>query len=307
MEQVQKTWDDWATETFVGDNYYYYKTKWEHQTPERSFTSWNWAAFFFPFYWLIYRKMYFYSFFFFLASIIGYILPIGLILHGLAGAYANYIYYKTCNTTIRTASQYNNDDALSYLKRKGGTNLLGVILTIAAILIVIGTIFWGLTLLADTSGTTSAPNENTYDAISVNKEIIATAPKSYEQETDNSNDLYLYDDIKDSELIFNIYYKDDYQDTVNEQYFMDNMIDYFNTEYTLSPVNNKEMLTLDHQAPQTLYKSTIGTNILYFYFTCEKFDKYYVLTTFTIRPSDWDRVSKEISDTISSVRPNDTL
>lgn len=222
------------------------------------------------------------------------------------GVYGNYLYLKTCNTTIRTASQYSNNDAVTYIKKKGGTNSLGVILTIVAILVVTGTILLGLILLADTD-TTSAPNENTYNAISVNKEIIATAPKSYEQETDNSNDLYLYDDIKDSELIFNIFYKDDYKDTVNEQYFMDKMIDYFNTEYTLSPVNNKEMLTLDHQAPQTLYKSTIGTNILYFYFTCEKFEKYYVLTTFTVRPSDWDRTSKEIADTISSVRPNDTL
>jgi hypothetical protein len=307
MENQQRSWEDWATETFVGSNYYYYKTKWEHQTPDRSFTSWNWAAFFVPFYWMIYRKMYLYAFLFFIASIVGTIFPIGLIFHCLVGVFANYLYLKTCNTTIKTASQYNNENAMTYIKKKGGTNGLGVILTIVSIFVVSIMIFLGIILLADNSDTSAVLNQNTYDAISLNKDIIVTAPNSYEQEVDDTNDLYLYDTIKSSELIFNVYYKDDYEDTVNEQYFMDLIKGYFESKYSLTPVNNKEMLTLDHQAPQTLYSTTIGTNILYFYFTCEKFDKYYVLTTFTIKPSDWDRVKGEISDAISSVRPNDTL
>ncbi len=307
MENQQRSWEDWATETFVGSNYYYYKKKWEYQIPDRSFTSWNWAAFFFPFYWMIYRKMYLYSFLFFIAGIVGSIFPVGLIFHCLIGVYGNYLYFKTCNNTIRTASQYNNENAIVYLKKKGGSNLLGVILTIVSFLVVTAMVFLGVILFADNSDTSSVSNQNTYDAISVNKDIIVTAPNNFEQEKDDINDLYLYDDIKNSELIFNVYYKDDYQDTVNEQYFIDLIKDYFDSKYSLSPVNNKEMLTLDHQAPQNLYTSTIGTNVLYFYFTCEKFDKYYVLTTFTIRPSDWNRVREEISDAISSVRPNDSI
>jgi uncharacterized membrane protein len=307
MENQQRSWEDWATETFVGSNYYYYKTKWEHQTPDRSFTSWNWAAFFVPFYWMIYRKMYLYAFLFFIASIVGTIFPIGLIFHCLVGVFANYLYLKTCNTTIKTASQYNNENAMTYIKKKGGTNGLGVILTIVSIFVVSIMIFLGIILLADNSDTASVSNQNTYDAISVNKDIIVTAPYSYKQQENETYDIYLYNNIKDSEFLFKVYYKDDYQDTINEQYFIDETKEFFELKYSLTPVNNKEMLTLDHQAPQTLYCATIDSNIFYFYFTCEKFDKYYVLTTFTVKPSDWDRVKEKISDTISSVRPNDTL
>lgn len=75
----------------------------------------------------------------------------------------------------------------------------------------------------------------------------------------------------------------------------------------MRPVNNKELLALDHQAPQALYTAASGIHVSYFYFTCEKFDQYYVLTTFTISPSDWDYIKDKIANTISSVRPNDSI
>lgn len=307
MENVQRTWEDWATETFVGDNYYYYKQKWEHQNPDHSFTSWNWAAFFFPFYWMVFRKMYLYSFLFLLASIFGFLFPIGIILHCLVGAYGNYLYFKTCNLRIRTASQYSNDDAITYLNKRGGTSLIGVIISIVAILMVYGFIILSVILYANYSNTNSAESQNTYDVVSENKEIIVTAPIDYKQETEKGIDLYLVDNYNDSELIFNIYHKEDFTNTVNEQYFTDLMLEKLKSSYSMHPVNNKELLTLDHQAPQTLYSTTDGTGITYFYITCEEFDEYYVLTLFTITPSEWNYTKEKIANTISSVRPNDAL
>lgn len=232
MENNQKSWEDWATETFVGDNYYYYKTKWEHKNPNRAFTSWNWAAFFFPFYWMVFRKMYLYAFLFLIVSIVGGIIPFsGIVFHCLLSSYANYLYFKRSNAVVQTASQYSNDEARMHLNKHGGTSVMGLILSITIVISLVGLIFWGLMTLGENSDTASAPRPTTYEVTSDNNEIIVTAPIDYDQETESGIDLYLTDNIHDSELMFNIFPKENYTDTVNEQYFVDLMVEHLKSSY----------------------------------------------------------------------------
>lgn len=77
--------------------------------------------------------------------------------------------------------------------------------------------------------------------------------------------------------------------------------------YDVISNNNETLLSLDHQAPQSLYSASANGNIFYFYFTCEKFDQYYVQTIYTTPPSSWRSDKEKITEMISSIRPNDTL
>lgn len=128
MEIEQQLRVDWATELFVGEKSYYYKRQWQDRVPGQSFTSWNWVAFFFPFYWLIARKMYLKAFIVFLISIFVWIIPFGgVAVHVIVGLYANHFYFQKYNLIIQIALSYLRDEAEEYLKKHGGTiTLLGV-------------------------------------------------------------------------------------------------------------------------------------------------------------------------------------
>jgi hypothetical protein len=208
---------------------------------------------------------------------------------------------------IQKASQYDNEEARLYLLKHGGISPLGLIFSILFVICLSGVILGGIISIGAKSYTSTAPTVTDYEVTSTNKEIIVTTPIDYKQDTASKYDLYLSDDSNNSELVFDIFSKENYTDSVNEQYFMDLMVETFKSSYTMQPVTDKELLILDHQAPQALYTSTSGISVSYFYFTCEKLDQYYVLTIFSISPSEWNSKKDEIADAISSVRPNDTL
>ncbi len=306
MENEQRTWEDWATEAFVGNNYYYYKTKWEHQNPDKSFTSWNWVAFFFPYYWLAFRKMYLNAFLFFIVNLLGSLIPfVGIAIHCLMGCYGNYLYLKRCRSTIHTASQYTNEEAKTYLNRQGGTSVLGLIVSILAMIASAALIIWALFTIGSAQETEEPSKQNTYDVVSINQDIIVSAPDDFEKSEEYGHDIYLTN--YNSELIINIFQKKDYVDLVNEQYFMDLMIESLQEDYTLEPANNEALLSLDHQSPQALYSAYANGEKFYFYFTCEKFDEYYVQTIYTTPLSSWRSDKEQIADMVSSIRPNDSM
>jgi uncharacterized membrane protein YkgB len=53
--------DDEAKRLFVGQKYPYYADKWAAAEQKRGKQTWNWAAFFLGFGWMVYRKMYKYT------------------------------------------------------------------------------------------------------------------------------------------------------------------------------------------------------------------------------------------------------
>lgn len=138
-------------ESFVGKSYDYYIGKWDKIEEKRNKTSWNWAAFFLGPFWFGYRKMYipilFLSAAYLIIDLILYLsqyeyseenyffspinralaLPIS-IFFGLLG---NYIYLKHTNKYIDKSNllTLNLEQKKLWLKKKGGTSWLGVLLT----------------------------------------------------------------------------------------------------------------------------------------------------------------------------------
>jgi len=53
--------DDEAKRLFIGEKYPYYAQKWGASEQTKSKPTWNWAAFFLGFGWMVYRKMYKYA------------------------------------------------------------------------------------------------------------------------------------------------------------------------------------------------------------------------------------------------------
>ncbi|WP_077612847.1 DUF2628 domain-containing protein [Clostridium sp. Marseille-P2415] len=311
MENEHQTWNDWATETFVGDNYYYYKRKWENQIPNRSFTSWNWAAFFFPYYWMVYRKMYFYAFLVFICSLLTCIIPLsGIAVHTVVGVYANYFYYNRSNLITKTASQYINEEAKAYLKRHGGTSIAALILSIVIIISIFSIGLAGLILLADnTSETTSAEtrkssDKTTYEVITKGDEIIYTVPKELIQSEYPDQDLHLENQSSDMIFLSFVYNQKDYTREVNEQYFIDATVKQYQEDYVLTPVTDEDLLTLDEQTSQALYSVVEDGSITYMHIACKKIENYYVLSESIVIPSKWKKCKKQFAEIISSAKPN---
>lgn len=172
---------------------------------------------------------------------------------------------------------------------------------IASAALIIGALF----ALGDAQEAAEPLKQNTYDVISKINDIIVTAPDDFESSDEYGHDIYLTN--YNSELIINLFQKEDYVDLVNEQYFMDLMIESLQEDYTLEPANNEALLSLDHQAPQALYSTDANGEKFYFYFTCEKFDQYYVQIIYTTPPSSWRSCKEQIADMISSIRPNNSI
>lgn len=307
MDNIQRNWEDWATEIFVGNNYDYYKKKWDHRSPEKSFTSWNWVAFFFPYYWMVFRKMYLNAFLIFIGIIIGLFIPFaGLALHCLSGAYGNYLYLKKCHSTIKTASQYTNPEACIYLKKHGKTSITALILSIAIVISIAAIILLGVFFITFESNSTPQTGNN-FETTVQNESIEVTAPKYYKCENNSENEIYFTNSVRNTELLFYTYYKKDYANYVNEQYLIDSIIEQLKKEHAFSPVTNEKLLTLDHQAPQFLYAFADGIIVHYIYITCEKFDDYYVLSLYNTSISDWNSTKDEITEIISSVKPKSSM
>jgi hypothetical protein len=139
---------------FIAIKQQYYMEKFDYLEQKQKL-SWNWAAFFFGLYWLLYRKMYKFFLLFFLINIImivcvpdeytiSYIaMPIAM------GWLGNFLYMFHVKEKLKAASELNDlwakDD---YIRKKGGVGWLGTVVFLAIILF-IGAVF----MISDYGGT----------------------------------------------------------------------------------------------------------------------------------------------------------
>ncbi len=154
LEHTDSTLEGDLEESFVGKNYDYYIGKWDKIEKKKNKTSWNWAAFFLGPFWFGYRKMYipilFFAGAYLIIDLFLYLshyeytedlyspidramgLPISIIL-GLLG---NYLYLNHTNKVVDKANllPLNVEQKKLWLKKKGGTSWLGVLLTICIFL-----------------------------------------------------------------------------------------------------------------------------------------------------------------------------
>jgi hypothetical protein len=97
--------------------------------------SWNWAAFFFPFYWSLFRKMYIVSLIVFIPLLI-----FGLLFGIIYGIFANYIYYKHVDRKVEKIlleSRLKNLDPKVVAYFKGGTSFVGIFVFILLIILLL--------------------------------------------------------------------------------------------------------------------------------------------------------------------------
>ncbi|MGL4572528.1 MAG: DUF2628 domain-containing protein [Clostridium sp.] len=129
---------------FVGDsNAEYYFNKKKKQTGDSLFPSWNFASFFAPGYWLLYRKLYKWFIGFtavnlvlsLLLELIGPTAAIigNIVLAVLMGIFGNAIYITHAKKKVKSLkafySQFGNED--EHIKANGGTNIVAPLVLLA--------------------------------------------------------------------------------------------------------------------------------------------------------------------------------
>ncbi len=125
---------------FIGeniDNYLPIFDKFQQdKTPHFVFT-WHWPAFFVPFFWAIYRKLWGWSVVIFISTIFS---PLTNILWGTV---ANYIYYRHSIQKIKSIRQrYHSGKIDEKLSEEGGTSTLALSVVLLIILLLVNGVYW---------------------------------------------------------------------------------------------------------------------------------------------------------------------
>ncbi|MBE5994599.1 MAG: DUF2628 domain-containing protein [Paenibacillaceae bacterium] len=217
MTEEQRNAYERKAELFVGDNYVYYEKQWRGRMIQQNFSSWNWAAFFFPLYWLVYRKMYLEGVIFGLISLLGAIIPgIGLIMHILVGIYANSYYRKMELKVLAQTTQLTEWEAIQYIKKHGGTNVLGIFVTFLIMAFLALIVVAGIALFpaGEKDNNSLFANSKTFTT----DNFSFTFPDDWKQETDvTSLDLKCY--TYDEQLFTGVFDYDiaDYADNIRPE------------------------------------------------------------------------------------------
>jgi hypothetical protein len=138
-------------EALVGSNATYYLEKFGKFNVDGVETfqaTWNWPAFLFTFWWMLYRKMYLWSLVTFVVLTIPYVGFAAWIACGIAG---NYLYFRHARGKVEEVRRVNPPDIQSTLAKLGGTHewvkVVAVIITGLALLVLI--LVGGLVALFD--------------------------------------------------------------------------------------------------------------------------------------------------------------
>ena len=108
---------------FVGKNADYYKMqfrKFNVRGVETFAPTWNWCAFLFTFWWMLYRKLYLWAFLWLLLTFVPFF---GFLFWVAAGIVGNYLYFRHVNARIRDARSVQPSHQLpAVLRELGGVN-----------------------------------------------------------------------------------------------------------------------------------------------------------------------------------------
>ena len=130
-------------ERLIGSKTEYYLPRFEKMETLNSFTDWNWAAFFFGFWWMLYRKMYVFGA---VALVVTELLSmltipgLGLLVSLAVGVVGNYLYMKDINNRTDKAMDMQPEERELYIQKNSGTGWAGVVVAFAVFLI-LGMIF----------------------------------------------------------------------------------------------------------------------------------------------------------------------
>lgn len=129
--------EDEAMSAFLQKNIAFYKYKWsKHEN--KQLRGWNWAAFFFPIEWLVYRKMYAEAAsILFVSVVIQYLTHIPFRLLDLVIALVgNALYYKKYMRMLKKTNDMTHDSGIEYLNQKGGVSAISLAICIVMELVI---------------------------------------------------------------------------------------------------------------------------------------------------------------------------
>ncbi|MBR4077016.1 MAG: DUF2628 domain-containing protein [Oscillospiraceae bacterium] len=130
-------------ERLIGSKTEYYLPRFEKMETLNSITDWNWAAFFFGFWWMLYRKMYVFGA---VALVVTELLSmltipgLGLLVSLAVGVVGNYLYMKDINNRTDKAMDMQPEERELYIQKNSGTGWAGVVVAFAVFL-VLGMLF----------------------------------------------------------------------------------------------------------------------------------------------------------------------
>ena len=142
---------------FLEKNQPYYMEKFKTMEKTADKKSWNWSAFLCHFYWMFYRKMYIEGIVFIVGNFILGLIPfIGWILNIAAwvccGIFGNYFYYEHTKKKFVEISCSDNSMREMLIQKKGGTNIVILILLLVCIpisvLLIYGMLFLTISILS---------------------------------------------------------------------------------------------------------------------------------------------------------------
>jgi hypothetical protein len=124
---------------FVGLNVHVYLPKFDKfqkdGNPHFVFT-WHWPAFFVPFFWAIYRKLWGWSVVMFISTIFW---PVSNIFWGTV---ANYIYYRHSLRKIKNIRKSSPENIDEELQKSGGTSNMAIAAALLVVLILMNGLYW---------------------------------------------------------------------------------------------------------------------------------------------------------------------
>ena len=130
-------------ERLIGSKTEYYLPRFEKMETLNSFTDWNWAAFFFGFWWMLYRKMYVFGAVALAVTELLSLLTIpglGLLVSLAVGVVGNFLYMKDINNRTDKAMDMQPEEREVFIQKNSGTGWTGVVVAFVVFL-VLGMIF----------------------------------------------------------------------------------------------------------------------------------------------------------------------
>ena len=125
-------------ERLIGSKTEYYLPRFEKMETLNSITDWNWAAFFFGFWWMLYRKMYVFGAVALVVTELLSLLTIpglGLLVSLAVGVVGNYLYMKDVNNRTDKAMDLQPEERELYIQKNSGTGWTGVVVAFVVFLI----------------------------------------------------------------------------------------------------------------------------------------------------------------------------
>ncbi|MBE7098460.1 DUF2628 domain-containing protein [Bacillus cereus] len=225
---LQETISPQQLHTVVQKNTAYYDFKWGKVENPAQGNTWNWVAFFFPPFWLAYRKMYKLFIILMLLSVPSILIPpfidipdgiflsIGLVLQlGMmifTGWQGNRLYYKHAVRVLHKGEAMPDHEKAYYLQSKGGASFAGMIGLQVIVTIVFGGAMFGLSLLPTELNIKNVVRSS---GEGVTLEIMTDNPTWKFVKKEKDYDVveftgYDYTEKKNVKITFAVYFSEDY-------------------------------------------------------------------------------------------------